>query len=573
MSRALVSSLLFVSVACGGAEGGPGGPGGDGGGALDGGFVWDADVAPDDAGFPPLDPAMLVSDRVAGAGIGGAPYEEHGCATGVAPAGYTLRYVAAGASPGGDGSRATPYASLVDATEDVDHVVVCVASGTYTGNVDLGTYAHARVVGGFDATFAQRDPRTAPTRVVASPATASAIIATAPRDVVLDGLEVTGSAKRGIELHSWGVDESVRIVRCHVHHNGSTTFDDDQPGGIAVGGGSDTTIEIAYSVIEENDGWHHGAGIHIGSDTIDPIVRDGANDGFGSIASFAPGLASIHHVIVRRNRLHEPSLPHGAGIAIGMNADVHHVDVRENDTVGVDHYGVGGGLIAQHGTSADDDVAVVVVRQSWFEGNRADKAGSALFFDQTSIGYVLDSVIVRNIGEGAVLVDGSCGDTCSGPGGNHDRNFVTLVHDTIADNDGAGLVVQDSTAHLYFNLFWHNASAVGDVVTRVGGGAAPIVRGADNVIVTSSGAFPELVRSTDGEALALFVDAAARDYRLVTGDATEALYVTSGALAPAFVFTGALYVAGASPVDFLDVARPSASGRAYLGAFAARVGP
>ncbi|MES2318731.1 MAG: hypothetical protein V4631_14725 [Pseudomonadota bacterium] len=82
--------------------------------------------------------------------------------------------------------------------------------------------------------------------------------------------------------------------------------------------------------------------------------------------------------------MHEPSLPHGAGLAIGMNAIIDHNEFRANDTLGAGAgYGVGGGLIAQHGTSNGPSTAMTIVQNNWFEGNRAGKAGAALFLDQT----------------------------------------------------------------------------------------------------------------------------------------------------------------------------------------------
>lgn len=568
------SLVLSVLVACSGGGGSSGSDGGmaDSGRGDGGSHVPPGDGGNPDAGYPQTTGALR-SDRVDGTGIGGAAYDDYGCITGAAPGGYMLRYVDDGAS--GTGTKASPFATLGAAiASGVDHVVICVAAGTYAGSFDLGTYGHTIVVGGFDAAFTTRDPATTPSHLVASPASADLVVATAPRDLIVDGLELSGSTRRGLAITTWGGD-SIAVRNVHAHHNGSLTMNggDDATGGLELGGGDDVTLELANSVIEENDGWHHGGGVNVGGggDTIDPLARGPENEGFGTIASMAPGVARIHHNIIRNNRIHEPSLPHGAGLAIGMNAVVERNDFRGNDTTGTNHYGVGGAMIAQHGVSDDHSAAVMHVRANWFEGNRAEKNGSAVFFDQTSIGFVYDNVIVRNIGEGAVLVDGACGNSCAGTNGANDRNFITLFHNTIAENQGAGLAVQDSTAHLYFNVFFHDIAPNGEIVAMNGSpGADSHVRGTGNAVVADAQDFPELVGNLAVETRTIFADVSARDYRLAASPMTADLTTTATSFAPAFVYTGALYVDAPSATDFLGAPRPDGSGVRTLGAFAAR---
>lgn len=544
-----------------------GGPSEAGGPSEDGGAV----LPPADAGVIVLGP--LGSARVPSAGVGGAGYVDHGCSSGDVPAGYSARYVStSGQDSGTRGGRATPYRTLQAATEDLaDPVVLCVASGTYTENVDLGTNRRVALVGGFDEDFATRDPREQPTRIIAAAVTLDAIRAEAPRELLVDGVEVSGSQRRGLAVNGWS-GEQVRVLNVHVHHNGTVANVGAAAatGGISLPGGSDVSVELAYSVVEENDGWHHGAGVNVGGggDDANPVTRDGAHDGFGSMPSAVAGLASIHHVVIRNNRLHETSLPHGAGLAVGANADVHHVEFVGNDTVGVDHYGVGGGMIAQHGVSNDDSASVVLVHECWFEANRAEKAGAALFFDQTSVGWVANCVFAHNVGEGTLLVDGACGDSCAGPSGNYDRNFVTAVFNTFVENEGAGLAVQDSTAHLYGNVFWHDASASGDVRLMTGSpGATNFVRGDSNVIVIGAGVTTELTNSLSAETDVPFEDVAGEDYRLRAG--TLGFERIASTYAPAFAAPGVFARSSTPPLDFASAARP-AGGPFVFGAFATR---
>ena len=581
----LIALALAPTVGCGdddpaspdgGATSGDGGspadgsaPGGDAGTWTDGAVV----TPPDDAGVVITGP--LGSTRVPSAGLGGGGYEDHGCSAGTPADGYSLRYVA---TTGDDaapsrGTRVAPFKTFAAAlASHSGPLVVCVASGTYTENVNLGTNRRVAVVGGFDAAFDARDARESPTHVVASTATQSTVRAEAPRELLIDGLEVSGSQRRGIDVIGWS-GEHVRVRNVHVHHNGTTSNigESAATGGIDLPGGSDVTVELAYSVVEENDGWHHGGGVNIGGggDEATPITRDGSHDGFGSIVSLAAGTASVHHVVIRNNRLHEPSLPHGAGLAVGCNADIHHVEFVGNDTTGTNHYGVGGGMIAQHGVSNDDSASVVLVHECWFEQNRAEKAGAALFFDQTSVGWVANCIFAHNIGEGTLLVDGACGNSCAGPDGDYDRNFVTAVFNVFAENEGAGLAVQDATAHLYGNAFWHNTSAVGDVRLMGGSpGADNVVRGDSNVIVVGAGVSTELTGSVSAEALTLFADVASEDYHLRATD-TAAFERVAPSYAPAFAVPGPLARTSVPPLDYASAARP-AGGPYVYGAYATR---
>ncbi|BCT93570.1 hypothetical protein LYSHEL_25950 [Lysobacter helvus] len=403
--------------------------------------------------------------QVVGAGIGGNGYLDYGCINDATrPSGWSILFVRAGAT--GTGTKANPYGTIGQAITAAGstRTVVCVANGSYRENVNLGMQRRHILVGGFNSVFTARDPLAWPATVTPANADDHVIHAEAPIDLTIDGFVVTGSNDRGIDVTTWDANERITLRNNHVHHNGCTTpTARTDCGGIEAGGGRTVALEIANNLVEENGGGHHGGGINIGgaTETLGSIDQaTGANDGFGTVLTMTGLVANVHHNIIRNNRLYEPSLPHGAGLAIGMNGDVHHNVFFGNDTVSDgDHYGVGAGLIGQHDRGGAASVALLVVRSNWFEANRTTKAGSAIFLDQYNVGYVYNNVVVRNFGTGAILVDGNCGDTCTGPNGNNGRNFVTILNNTVADNEGAGLAVQDSTAHVYFNIFWHNHDA------------------------------------------------------------------------------------------------------------------
>lgn len=511
-----------------------------------------------------LTTAALSGEHIPNAGIQVSGLQHYGCVDGNVEAGMRLLYVVPGGT--GVGTRASPYGSLQQAINSAgsQSATVCVASGLFTESLDLGTQRSTLIVGAFNTGFTARAPLSSPTTLRPAQPSQNIVTAQASRRLLLDGLELTGS-------HGWAVDdnlwdtappntETVTVRNCHIHHNG----DGSGGGGVALGGGSYVQIELANNVIEYNDGDNFGAGISVGGDHGNTLVRGSQNDGFGAVTAVAAGRAIIRYNIVRANRIHASGLPHGAGLAIAMNAMVEQNEFIANDTIGDgSHYGVGGGLIAQHGTSADSTDALIVVRGNWFEGNRADKQGSAVFFDQTHAGSLLDNVIVRNTGPSAVLVDGACSDSCAGPSGNYDRNFLTAANNTVADNTGAAFAVQDSTAHLYLNVAWRNANGGGDILLLPGSpGAENILRGRDNFINSTNPSLQQTVSSAG------VVNALTDQWRLDSGVASS-LHLSSdnATFTPALNAVSDLVVSHASEVDFAQQSR-SATGPTLFGAFA-----
>ncbi|KGQ17973.1 hypothetical protein LF41_1827 [Lysobacter dokdonensis DS-58] len=507
-------------------------------------------------------------------GIGGNGYLDYGCISDATrPAGWSSLFVRAGAA--GNGTRGNPYGTIgqaIAAGGDAK-TVVCVAAGTYVANIHLGMRRNHILVGGLNGNFTARDPIAWRTTTMPTDLARPVIDAEAPVELVIDGFVVTGTHARGILATTWDASERITLRNNHVHHNGcSTPTASSDCGGIEVGGGRTVAVEIANNLVEENGGGHHGGGIDVGGATENLGFLDqttGANDGFGTVVTMTGLVANVHHNVIRNNRLYEESLPHGAGMAIGMHGDVHHNVFFGNDTVSDgDHYGVGAGLIGQHDRGGSASVALLVVRNNWFEANRTTKLGSAIFLDQYTVGYVYNNVVVRNFGTGAIIVDGNCGDTCAGPNGNQGRNFATIVNNTVADNDGAGLAVQDSTAHVYYNVFWRNrdADVDGDIESLNGSpGADNRIRGAYNIIDFDPAQFPLLTNSVSGEAIPnLLRSLANKDYRLTDPDNALQPYRFDQAFVPAIALPTALQ----PPADdYDDVPRPDGQGRYLYGAY------
>jgi hypothetical protein len=529
--------------------------------------VWSWTYSSSTAGGP------LLSDKVEGAGIGGNGYLDYGCTNdAMRPSSWSGLFVRTGAT--GTGTRANPYGTIGQAiaATGATRTVICVATGNYAENINLGMQRRQMLVGGLNSAFTARDPIASPTTVTAADANQHVMRAEAPVELVIDGFVVTGSHNRGIEVSAWDANERITLLNNHVHHNGCTTpTARTDCGGIDVGGGRTVAVDIGNNVIEENGGGHHGGGVNIGGTTENLGTLDQTattNDGFGDVVTMTGLVAKVHHNIIRHNRLYEASLPHGAGMAIGMHGDVHHNEFSGNDTVSDgDHYGVGAGLIGQHDRGGSASIALLVVRNNWFEANRAAKAGSAIFLDQFNVGYVYNNVVARNFGTGAILVDGNCGDTCPGPNGNHGRNFATILNNTVVDNEGAGLAVQDSTAHLYFNIFWrnHDNDVSGDIASFNGSpGADNRIHGAHNIININTADFPLLADSASGEGVPLLRSLQSQDYRLTDPGNPLHPYRFDQQFVPAIVLPTSLQ----PPEDDFDGAsRPDNAGRYLYGAY------
>jgi len=384
--------------------------------------------------------------------------------------GFTsYRYVRAGAS-GGNGSRAQPYGSVQAAHASVasgQKVTICVEGGSYSENVGAEPDDMSRgyrLIGGFVAgsDFTRRDVVASPSRIAAASASAPVLRFGNHGEIVVDGFELSGGL-RGLYVNGYAANRKLVVRNNLVHHNGVVIgtaaslpagVSENSLGGV-VASGSDVLVE--YNEIHSNDGAHNGAGLNIGgaASSEENRVVDG---------SLAIGTALAR---VRYNRIHHNTLrwdtPHGAGITLNMNARVERNLVWANQALkwsanGGD--GVGGGLISQ------SPLATVTLADNWFEGNRALKAGAGFFFDEASIATAYNNVVIGNDGDSAVCVDGRAGGDAAS-----DRSFLTLVHNTVALNSGAAVMVQDSTLHAFDNLFWRNDGG-NDLVAAIGGAQA-----------------------------------------------------------------------------------------------------
>jgi hypothetical protein len=437
---------------------------------------------------PPAPPPPPVSDW-AQVGVGGGGADLHGCDTGTASEGFTVfRYLRAGAQ--GHGSRESPFGSLQAAYASVgagQKATLCVEEGTYTENVggEADDMARGlRWVGGFasGSGFTRRRLDGGLSRVVAASPQAPVLRMGNHGHITVDGFDLSGGL-RGLYINGYAAGRTLVVRNNRVHHNGlvvATAADlppgasENSIGGVVVSG---SQVLVEHNEIHANDGAHNGAGLNIGAAATSEQNR--MVDG-----TLVPGsaLATVRYNAIHHNTLRWDT-PHGAGVTLNTNAVFQRNIVWANAGLkwaGAGGHGVGGGLIAQR------PHATVTVSDNWFEGNTALNAGAGLFFDEATIGTAYNNVVVRNEGESAVCVDGRAGgDTAN------DRSYMTLVHNTIAWNSGAAVMVQDATLRAHNNLMWRNGGAA-DVVLS-GGGALPQDALADHNVMRAGGGTPGLV--------------------------------------------------------------------------------
>ncbi|TFZ05937.1 hypothetical protein EZ313_04600 [Ramlibacter henchirensis] len=474
-------------------------------------------------------------------------------------------YVRAGAT-GGTGSRAAPLGSLQAAYSAItgsQKATICVEEGTFTesvGNAAADSIGrHYRFVGGFLAgtDFSQRSVSPGRATVIQPPAGQSALHLGNHGHITVDGFELTGGL-RGLYVAGYAAGRTLAVRNNTVHHNGIVVHapadvpagaTPDTIGGLVVGG---STVVVEYNDVYANDGARNGAGIHV-------RAPSGSEQNVLSGGTLTPGPSMAY---VRYNRIHGNTLrydtPHGAGLTISSNAVVERNIVWGNQALrwsgpqGGD--GVGGGMIAQlpHAT--------VDVRNNWFEGNRALKAGAGIFLDEATVGTVVDNVVLRNEGAGAIFIDGrAAGDA---PG---DRGYGTIAHNTVLLNTGAALGVQDSQVHAFNNVFWRNGSG-SDFLFMEGGLQPSIVLADRNVMRPAWPASPhvsvsgvttlELVESpfaATSFAPAGSVSLGVADLRPAAGAGIPSDLAST--LVPAFSWSGAL--TQSPPLDADGAGRPA----------------
>jgi hypothetical protein len=358
--------------------------------------------------------------------------------------------VVAGASAGGNGTAATPFATINAAlAAAAPGDVVQVAAGTYRENVAVGGGFNAllqtnlAILGGFSPDFATRDAgqfRSVIDGGAKGPGVQIHLQSTGK--TVLDGFRIMngrglgtvaedGNGRGGGVFAEIIGNGEIAITHNEVFGNQTAGFGDEKRGGGIYGDaqdydGSTPTIRIEDNIVHSNQAGR-GAGIDVeGNKAV--ILRN----------------------IVEANVAHSD---HGGGVYVSTkHTDVGENVVRGNAIGATAGYGYGGGLILA--------AAPATLHGNVFTGNYAPTNGSAVFWDEGATGTMSGDLLFANgcpndaTSGVALFVDGGAG-----------PSVVTADHITIADHQcpaaapqGAAILVEDKSRLTVRNsIIWNNA--------------------------------------------------------------------------------------------------------------------
>lgn len=478
----------------------------------------------------------------------------HGCEPGGAASGAAYLFVDAAAPAGGSGAREAPLDAVQAALRAVQkgqRAVICVAAGTYVEHAAaaedvFGAGTEITVVGGFQpgSGFAVRDSLRHVTTLRAPDRSQAALQIGNIRAFTLDGLAITGGLHGVLVKGGYSAGRSLTVRNCHVHGNGVEGQRGLQGAGMKLSAGR---ILVEHNLIEGNAGGQGGGGLSLAAA---PSSEQNRLD--GGTLTIGAALARITRNVVQDNVLRHDT-PHGAGVAVSMNAVIDHNLIRRNRGFppldGPGGHAVGGGVIAQH------PAITVTISENRIEGNSAPKAGGGVLIDEGSIGTIVNNVIAGNEGDGAIAVDGRAGGREEG-----DRSYATIVNNTVVGNSRAAIFVQDSRAAIFNNVLWKNGPA--DFIVASNGGLAEAVVADHNLLSSGGGAGAGLelgARNLRGKDPLL-----AGEGDLRPGERSPALDAGAARVTPALAHEGALVAAPAADID--GVTRPQGAG-VDLGAF------
>ncbi len=410
---------------------------------------------------------------------------------------------------GGDGSAASPFASIGDAVAAASAgAVICVAEGVYRETLSPGDVA-LTLAGGFQSGsgFTVRDSAAYVSRAQGDGTGSFVRIEgeMAPRDdelTAIDGFEITGY-ERGVVRTTY-FTQRFALTNNYIHDNRC-------PPGRELGAGfvlANVSATIEGNVIAANTCGLGGGGA---------VIEDAPLE---------------HAVIVERNRFEgnvgDDADCHGGGVYLIVTD----LTVRGNDFIANRCASWGGGLYVGAGPPQ-----ATSARIEWnvYRENRAGIAGGGFFCDDGAQCASDHEVFDANCGGNILLDSGAVATVAS-----FDHMTNTGARDVDCGAPGAGVIVNKvgDTADAYTitsSVFWGNGD---DLAAFCDSGCSALTIGVRYSALRLANAGNASVTFGDGNLDGvdpLFVDASAGDFHLrsVAGHWSPDGYVTDAADSPA----------------------------------------
>jgi len=382
-----------------------------------------------------------------------------------------------------NGSWTYPFLTIqtaLDAAASGDKVLV--ACGTFQENViidDKAVKLLGRYPGGTETDylvgpggdFSRRGPEIGVTSVLGNSAAAVIhIINNGSSGSEIDGLSLSGG-RHGIfldDMVTWPPLSAISLSNNLIDANGVTNDYNHIGGGIYLSG---SDIVISENIIRNNVG---GRGAGIGGNSVNlrienNLIENNISYGDHGGGVYLAGSATITGNVIRGNR---------AGESLG--------------------YGWGGGILI---------LETAFLSHNQIYENHAPSIGGGVFVDESGTAVLEHELVYRNTtsafdkGGAGIYVDGGDGSSSS----------AQLINCTVADNNspgssgGNGVYIEgNSSVEVINSIFWNNS------------GDDFYVQSGSSLTVTYSTSFEPIAGTGNRTDDPLFVDAANRDYHLLS---------------------------------------------------------
>jgi hypothetical protein len=458
--RRVSITLLVLAAACGGGGGDAQAPGPDASDedtTTDGGF---------DDGQPSGDEAISGDARPPRDGATAPDASSDLPPVVAAPCGGKVHCVHAG----------DDLQAAINGAADGD--VIQVEGATFQGNFRV-TNKSLLVAGGFDASFASRDPSTHETRLDAKGSGTVVAIDAQGKTVRVDGFTITGGTGdptrayqgAGLYVGLGAITVSNNVITANVVAAANIGPTDTRGGGLIANGDGASVVLIVSNRVEGNVS---GRGAGISSSDVGTLLIAGN--------------------VIQNNRGYSD---HGGGVFVNSPNATLRGNWIEGNEIGpaVNPYGYGGGVyVHQVGTTAH-------LSYNTYTKNKAPSTGSGFFVDNGAHATLDHELFYDNAcpdkSAAAILVDAT-------DDANPIGSILAVTYTTVADHpchttyDGNGLMVvgPGSQATVETSIFWNNGP---------------------NQFADAVGGTPPMVSDSFTTADPMFVDATNGDFHLKPG--------------------------------------------------------